>query len=141
MTPEKLSAIEAYLEDGRALDAVPASSLVDEIRRLWAERDARQVVGGPVSETALETARNSCNESWFMYANFAPKLVAHITFLERLLLDGDDLLAVRRTGYADGWRAGVEAATELVKDMPLLTKVSREIIAREVSRMGKEGPP
>jgi hypothetical protein len=100
-------------------------------------------VGGPVSETALETARNSCNESWFMYANFAPKLVAHITFLERLLLDGDDLLAVRCTGYADGWRAGLEAMADQVqvRGTEQWNAMYGRRLAEDIRKLAEEGPP
>ena len=77
--------------------------------RLWAERDARQVVGGPVSEERLSQLRVSSS-------GVVQDLLDHIAFLERLLLDGDDLVAVRRTGYADGWRAGLEAGARLLEE-------------------------
>lgn len=120
MTPEELTEIEKRVDqvwDGGA-SVIDTESLIEEVRRLWAERDARLLVGQPVSENLIALAMRWRHEdsitgngepSWPMMLSKVD-LMDHITFLERLLADADDLPQVRRTGYADGWRAALEAA-------------------------------
>ncbi len=143
MTPERLDDMVRRTEaTGWHTDDVAA--LAAEIRRLWAERDARQLAGRPVSEDWLAGIREAdarikkfaVGEETDWNDSVRGCLLEHVAFLERLLADADDLPRVRATGYADGWRAGVEAAAELVEGAGLLSNLARRI--RELAGEGSQ---
>ena len=139
MTPERLDDMVRRTEaTGWHTDDVAA--LAAEIRRLWARLDARQLAGQPVSERRLaELAAYWDRWDWSALEPEVSEVVRglrqHVAFLERLLADADDLPRVRATGYADGWRAGVEAAAELVEGAGLPSS-----LAWRVRALAERGP-
>lgn len=128
MTPEELASTESDIRQF-AFHEDELLNLVAEVRSLWAERDARLLVGRPVSEERLDWIRVQGAADLARYgakkleqAENTPyaqvyHLLQHVAFLERLLADADDLPQVRRTGYADGWRAAMSKAKEMAKEV------------------------
>lgn len=143
MTPEELDGIKDIAYRYGAVSPTIVQTLEDEIRRLWAERDARRLAGQPVSEESLAGIRAAdarikkfvVGEETDWNDSVRGDLLQHIAFLERLLADADDLPRVRATGYADGFGAGVEAAAELVEGAGLLSG-----LARRVRALAERGP-
>jgi hypothetical protein len=115
--------------------------LIAEVVRLRAERDTRAVVGGPMSEERLATIRERAKKH-IDGPGLVPTLLRHIAFLERILADADDFPRARRTGYADGWRAGLNAWAELMRHHG--TKAGLKTwgdLIKAASELAEEGPP
>jgi hypothetical protein len=145
MTPKELDEIVRGLGGEYGDTTSGQDTLVAEIRRLWAERDARAIVGGPVSEERLADIRETVSSAnmWpTVTTGLLRELIAHIAFLERILADADDFPRARRTGYADGWRAGLNAWAELMRHHG--TKAGLKTwgdLIKAASELAEEGPP
>jgi hypothetical protein len=108
------------------------ADLAAEIRRLWAERDARRLAGQPVSEgrvAEIVAANPRELDTDGALADLAD-LKRYVAFLERILADADDLPRVR----AEGWRAGIKDAATYVSEWGGLGNVANRI--RELAGEG-----
>lgn len=144
MTPEELGRIEKEINFYDTFNPNDFKEVVAEVRRLWAERDARLLVGRPVSEDLLTRAKrwrhdtSRDNEAAWPMTLSTVDLVDHIIFLERLLADADDLPQVRRTGYRDGWRAAMSKAKAMAREVAWPEDV--KAMERYLEELAERGP-
>jgi len=141
MTPEQLTNITLRMLDLGIVERFDAGLMGEEIRRLWAERDARLLVGQPVSEKRMGEIRayDAALTNPIMVPHVhLREILQHVAFLERLLADADDLPQVRRTGYADGWKAAMSKAKVMAMEVAWPEDV--KAMERYLEELAERGP-